>query len=224
VYLLPLGDSAYVPYCEPADHEAHADAPPSGLIGRLMERFRRVLVAADQARLRHEDPQPPHGWLGRGKNWALRWIADRVAEQRLLWQLRHHAAAVLVHPEDLEAASGLRLLREELQRDGDRHLRWLVVNAVLLILSGALMIVPGPNLLAYYFAFRVVGHFFSRRGARQGLRHVDWTTDASAALRDLRTAVALDPGTRRSRVHAIASLLELPHLASFVERVALRGA
>ena len=41
---------------------------------------------------------------------------------------------------------------------------------VLLIVSGVLALVPGPNVLAYYFAFRVVGHWLSMRGARQGLR------------------------------------------------------
>ena len=52
-----------------------------------------------------------------------------------------------------------------LRRDHDRHRIWLVVNTVLLVLSAVLALVPGPNLVAYYFAFRVVGHWLSMRGA-----------------------------------------------------------
>ena len=65
------------------------------------------------------------------------------------------------------------LIRRMLQRDYERHRLWLVVDTIGLIASGLLMLVPGPNLLAYYFAFRVVGHWLSMRGAAQGLQHVD---------------------------------------------------
>ena len=34
-------------------------------------------------------------------------------------------------------------------------------------MSGLLFLVPGPNVIAYYFAFRMVGHYFSLRGARK---------------------------------------------------------
>ena len=41
---------------------------------------------------------------------------------------------------------------------------------------------PGPNAIGYYFAFRVVGHFFSVRGARRALDVVQWTNVPSAPL------------------------------------------
>jgi hypothetical protein len=162
--------------------------------------------------------------MARLEAWALRWVADRIAEQRLLWQLRGCDAAVLVHPSDVGADHALRLLMDELRRDGDRHRRWLAVNAVLLVLSGVLAIVPGPNVIAYYFAFRVVGHYFSMRGARHGTSKVTWSPEASPPLSDLRNALHLGPDDRHTRVRDIATRLDLPHLATFVERVALKGA
>ena len=42
---------------------------------------------------------------------ALRWVAESIAEQRLLWQLRGRAEATLVHPDDLTAAQAQQFLR-----------------------------------------------------------------------------------------------------------------
>jgi hypothetical protein len=227
VFLVPVGSTQHLPYCEPSDTHA-PDAvvdETQGFFAGLKRRFRAVLTAAEQSRLRHDDPAPEHpGWMGRTKTWALRWIADRIAEQRLLWQLRGCHEATLIYPSDLSEREAMRLLLDELERDGDRHLRWLVVDAALLVLSGVLTLLPGPNLIAYYFAFRVVGHYLSRRGARQGRHRVVWSTETSPVLSDLRTALRLEPHVRHTRLRDIASRLELPHLATFVERVALKGA
>ncbi len=223
VFLVPVGRDQHVPYCEPADHEAAAPEARGGLLGRLLERFRHVIRVAEQSRLRTDVP-PPSGWAGRLKARVLRWVADRIAEQRLLWQLRTCHDATLVFPTDIAGDAAMALLRSELRRDADRHLRWLIVNAVLLVVSGVLALVPGPNLVAYYFAFRVVGHFLSLRGARHGLSAVSWKVEPAEALSDLRAALHLEPAVRHVRVRDIAARLDLPHLATFVERVALKGA
>ena len=47
------------------------------------------------------------------------------------------------------------------------------------------MLLPGPNLIGYYFAFRVIGHFLSWRGARQALGHVAWRPRAEPRLTEL---------------------------------------
>jgi hypothetical protein len=223
VFLVPVGQDQHVPYCEPADHEAAAPEARGGLLGRLSERFRHVIRAAEQSRLRTDVP-PPSGWAGRLKARVLRWVADRIAEQRLLWQLRTCHDATLVFPTDITGDAAMALLRGELRRDADRHLRWLIVNAALLVVSGVLALVPGPNLVAYYFAFRVVGHLLSLRGARHGLSAVSWKVEPAEALSDLRAALHLEPAVRHVRVRDIAARLDLPHLATFVERVALKGA
>jgi hypothetical protein len=61
------------------------------------------------------------------------------------------------------------------------------------------------------------------RGARQGLERVAWTLETSPALNDLRAALHLEPEARHVRVRDVAARLQLPHLATFVERVALKG-
>jgi hypothetical protein len=160
--------------------------------------------------------------FGRVRARLLAWVAERVAEQRLLWSLRHEEAVRLVHPDDLTSEQALTLVKQMLRSDHDRQRIWLVVNGVLLLASGVLAIVPGPNLVAYYFAFRVVGHWLSMRGAAQGLQRVTWTGEGHRRLTDVRAALAGDGRARGRELDAIGRDLGLPGLCTFVERVAAR--
>ena len=59
------------------------------------------------------------------------------------------------------------------------------------------------------------------RGARQGLHVVQWRTEGSAPLAELRRAIALEPAAREERVQEVAVRLNLEHLASFFARTAI---
>ena len=96
----------------------------------------------------------------------------------------------------------------------------MVVDALGGVGSVLLILLPGPNLIGYYFLFRIVGHFLSLRGARQGLRRTAWTTTPSEALTTLRAVVADPPERRDSVVREVALALRLEHLASFFQRAA----
>ena len=110
--------------------------------------------------------------------------------------------------------------RAQLKKDFDKHRFWLAIDSVGFLLSGLLMLVPGPNILAYYFAFRMVGHFLSLRGARQGLQVMAWRNEPSAPLSDLRHALHVAPDQREDRVRDVANRLRLEHLAAFFKRTA----
>jgi K+-H+ exchange-related protein len=230
VFVIPIGDDRYELYCEPSvDQETVDEVPPTGLFGRLRYQFGVMLRAAEERQHRqpHSDTAEPGRKVGAYRalqDRALRWVAQRIAEQRLLWNLRRETSAVAVHPPDVTFAEMFTLIRRTLQRDYDRHRVWLVIDGVLLILSGLLTLVPGPNLVAYYFAFRVVGHWLSMRGASQGLHRVTWSGRPCPPLTELRDVVRLEAPAREARVHDIASRLRLPHLSTFVERVAVRHA
>jgi hypothetical protein len=149
----------------------------------------------------------------------MAWIAKRVAEQRLLWNLRKEERVVAVHPTDVGFDVVLPHIQQTLQREYERHRFWLVVDTIGLIASGLLAIVPGPNLIAYYFLFRVGGHWLSMRGASQGRRRVQWESRPCAALNGLQEALQMPRRDRYSRVQQIASALHLRNLATFFERV-----
>ena len=187
VYLLPVGQDRYELYCEvPDEPEAPPETePPKGMLQRLRRRFADMLAEAERER-RHG--QSAHrsavdrGWIARSKARMMRWVAESIGEQRLLWHMRRQTEACLFFPDDVTEVSATARLRAQLARDRDRHRFWLSIDSVGFVLSGLLMLLPGPNLVAYYFAFRLVGHYLSMMGARRGLEVVRWRTEGSPPL------------------------------------------
>jgi hypothetical protein len=224
VFLLPVASDRYELYCEePDEPQPHATTPPTGFVRRLIHRFRELLAEAERERRRGApaDAGAPQRFTARVRARVMRYVAESIAEQRLLWQLRGRTEAVLFYPDDLNEAHAREILRRQLNRDFERHRFWLAIDSVGLIASGALMLLPGPNIVAYYFAFRIVGHFLSVRGARQGLLAVQWTPKASTPLSALRGVVGVPPDVRADRVHEVATTLRLEHLAAFFQRTAI---
>ena len=224
VYLIPIGGGRLEPYCEPAEDPEPLDPNEErGLFRRLLDRFRQMLAESEDERRRRargEDAPDAGTLLGRLQQRTLRAIAEHINEQRLLWHLRKHTQATLHHPDDVTAAAALQAMRTSLRRDADRHLLWLVVTTVLFVASGALALVPGPNVLAYFLGFFVVARYLSWRGARHGLNSVVWHMAESSPLSELRGALQLSDEARGPLVHDIAMRLRLEDLPLFVARMA----
>jgi Mitochondrial K+-H+ exchange-related len=230
VYLVPVGQDRHELYCEVPDEpeDLSQDEGQRGFFKRLRLRFREMLAEAErerrgnsEQRASSEQPTPTTGLMHRIKTRSMRWVAESIAEQRLLWHLRRQTTGILYYPDDLDEAPAMASLQSQLTGDYERHRRWLVVDAVLFLLSGLLMLVPGPNVIAYYFAFRLVGHYLSMRGARQGLTGIRWQTEKSPLLSELRRAINLEPSARERRVQDVAVRLRLEHLPTFFERMAV---
>src|SRR3954447_3051197 len=132
VFLVPVAPDRYELYCEEPDDAAPVDAePPQGMLRRVNLRFREALAEAERERRRVPDPEEARpSWAERSKRRILRWVAESIAEQRLLWQLRGRAEATLVHPDDLTTEQAHQLLRRSLQRDWERHRFWLIIDAL----------------------------------------------------------------------------------------------
>lgn len=222
VFLIPVGVDRYELYFEPVADAEVDEGDSRGWFRGFRRRFREVLREAEAERhRRHHDVARPvtDGVAARAKRRVLRWVVEQIAEQRLLWHLRRTSHVEVHAPSDLDTARAERIVRAGLQRDADRHFRWLLVHSVGLAFSILLIPFPGPNLIGYYFTFTVVGHFLSMRGARQGLTRVAWRVAPNATLAELRQALDLRPPHRERHVHDIAERLRLPHLATFFERV-----
>jgi hypothetical protein len=222
VFLVPIGGDRYELYCEVPDTAPEPDAPAArGFFHRLKAKFHEVVAEAERERRMVAAERPQRGWLGRLRARAMRLVAESIAEQRLLWHLRRQADASLLHPDDVDASHAIGVLRKQLSRDFDKHQFWLIFDALGLLVSFVLVPIPGPNLFLYYFAFRVVGHYLSLRGARQGLNVTRWSTEPRSPLTELRQAIGLDPASREQHVNDIALRLQLEHLASFFRRIAI---
>ncbi len=227
---MPIGDDRYELYCEVPDEPLDTEAVPDGggpirfvprTLHRLRVKFHQVVSEAERERRLARADSPSRGWFGRLRSRAMRWVAESIAEQRLLWHLRRQDHACLFHPDDMEPPAAIAIMRKQLGRDFDKHKFWLIFDTLGLLVSFILVPIPGPNLFLYYFAFRVVGHFLSVRGARQGLNVTTWRTEPRAPLTELRKLLVLDPMSRERHVNDIALRLQLEHLATFFQRTAL---
>ena len=234
VFLVPVGRDAYELYCEHVDEPEETvvadEPPPTSFFGRMKHRFSphrlkvrftEMLAEAERERRRGAAINTDGSWFHRLKRRMMRWVAESIAEQRLLWNMRRESAANLYYPDDISEADAVAVMRKQLARDFDKHRYWLAIDSLLLVAAGLLFWVPGPNVLGYYFAFRVVGHFFSVRGARNGLGKLAWSSYPSPPLTELRRALTLDPAVRLRQVEHVAERLRLDHLATFFQRTVI---
>jgi hypothetical protein len=232
VFVIPVAPDRYELYCESAAAvELNGDAAPQSLLARWGQRITAILKSVEQKYHCRDVTREPRGWWARTQDRAAAWVVERMAEQRLLWNLRGQSIVQAIHPADMSPDDVRTIIHGNLQHESARHRRWMIVDGIAFVLTFVLLgplflLVPGvANLPAAYFGFRVVGHWFSMAGARQGIRHVTWTSCPCAALTELREAVEMEPVARVQRVHAIAGRLRLQHLSTFFERmVAVSGA
>jgi Mitochondrial K+-H+ exchange-related len=227
VYFIPVGPDRYELYCDEAGdpEDFVADVKPDGRFAKVFHNFKAALARVEHERLAGEVPSDrPRSWTERMKDRALCWIAEKIAEQRLLWRLRNQTEIDFIYPDDMGEEKSVALARAELQREADRHLKWIIIDGTIFVASGVVALIPGPNILAYYFGFRLVGHYLSRRGAKQGLTGVQWRSCPNPQLSRLRRAIALVEPERDREVHQVAAELQLPHLAKFFERTSVKTA
>jgi hypothetical protein len=217
VYLVPVGRDRYDLYSEAVDE-------PGGTPGRHEGFLRRLIHAASTSW--HDAVHTARrgtavGRLARWRDGIICRLAESIAEQRTLWALRDCTSATVHVPATFDSAAAKSALKGLIAGRRRHHRRWLVVDLGLFVLSGVFFFVPGPNLVAYYFAIRLIGHLQSWRGARQATERIAWTLEPEQGLAELASLVDVPRAARAPRVAAIAAQLNLPHLSAFFDHVAL---
>jgi hypothetical protein len=219
VYLVPIGRDRFELYSESADSSSDESGRHAGFFARQMAALRRQWDRLSES-ARHARQDGSSGWMTRVRDLVVRKLAETIAEQRALWALRGETAATLVFPVSRSEAAARMILHASLARARRHHLTWLIVDGLIFVASGLIAIIPGPNLLAYYFAFRALGHGLSWRGAGHALGHVQWTLVSSEPLSALEALAHVATGRRRGQVDQIAARLGLARFAGFFDRVA----
>jgi hypothetical protein len=224
VFVIPVGPTRYELYCEqPFSADLPATALDEGLLGRIRRRFEELLRRAEQW-------EPPEAGVSRSlfarlQDRGMAWLAQRVVEQRLLWNLRRESTVTAVHADDLTIEQVHGIVHRLLQEDLDRHKYWVWVDGTLfavtfVVLGPVFLLIPGiANLPAIYFGIRTVGHWYSCGGARHGLRSVSWTGRSAPPLTELRDVDRVPADARERLVHDVANRLDLRNLSSFYDRV-----
>ena len=222
VYLVPIGSGRFELYTEPPDDSA-PDArshPDTGFLQRTIQRLRQRWRDAVQAATDDAHGATTSGRLSRARDWTVRRMAQSIADQRTLWSLRGVTGAVMYFPSNLSAASAVAARDTLLSRARRHHRIRLLGNLVGVALTAVLMVLPGPNLIGYYFLFGAASHFLSWRGAKQARESTVWHASPDAALTELGALAGVPCEQRADRVAALAAVLGLPRLAIFFDRVA----
>jgi Mitochondrial K+-H+ exchange-related len=218
VYLIPLGPDRYECYYEAAEqHETGEPVEGQGFFARMRVKFNDQLKEAEHGR--QKSVEEPTTFLGRMQTRSMGWIAERIADQRLLWHLRKVDVATLHASSDLASADAERIMRSNLKWDADHHRNRLILHSLALIAVVPVALLPGPNILGYLLTFTVVGHFLAWRGAVRGLHQIAWTIAPSPALTELRRAFSLDAAARHRVISDVAHRLHMPKMARFVEQL-----
>lgn len=216
VFLLALGPGRHEIYSEPPEEIPEAPPPSAGRwrqwAHRAGEQWRELVSVAQRGEAQ--------GRLARWRDAAVCHLAESIAEQRTLWSLRKAEAATLCFPSSMSDDEAQRVMARLLRAARWHHGVWFAVDGLLLIASALLAPIPGPNALAYYLAFRVVGHAQSALGAHRGMTRVAWTRAADERLTELATLAREPQAQREARVDAIAAQLRLHRFAAYFDRVA----
>ena len=160
VLVLPRDGASPIFYYEPSKaEEQRAVRPPSG--GGF-----KGWVARRLAAIRNLEREAPD-WVRS----PLDWLRSRLpADERLLMALRTAPSIELIHPTTLPDEAALASWTAML----DNRFRWrlglLVAYLLLLAPTTVLTLLPGPNVLGIWVAYRLIAHAMALTGIVRTLR------------------------------------------------------
>ncbi len=140
------------------DPDLPPEPPPSGIVGRFQARYRRF-----QAAWKHADSGALL-WMRHFWDWLHTWAHP---DETMLARLRSARAITVRYPALRDAAEVRLAWSTYLGQQWRRHLVWLVVNGLIAPFSVLFAILPGPNLIGYWFAYRAIHHMLVVWGIRR---------------------------------------------------------
>jgi hypothetical protein len=160
VFLLPLDQRQSFFYFEDDGDAPGAISSHAGLRGWAERTAYRVRLA-----VRH-----PKGRLAQTLRRCWDCLQRQIhPDEALLAALRWAPTLDVYHRSSQPAALAQTLWLAYLRRRIRRHLSWLLFDAVLAPLSLVLALLPGPNVIGYWFAYRAVRHVLILLGIRRAL-------------------------------------------------------
>jgi len=196
IYLLLIDHARFFFYSDESeasdDHDNdHESSTPrrSGFRGWFLARYDRFRSA-----WQHADSGALH-WMRQSWDWLHSWAHPDEAMLARLWSARR---VDLYHPASRRSDPVLAIWNDYLRQQSRRHLVWLIVNGVIAPISVLFAILPGPNLIGYWFAYRAFHHSLVVWGIRRVRRNKIQTELHPIAALDL----PVEMGTDGKHAHA----------------------
>jgi hypothetical protein len=169
IYLLLIDHARFFFYADESagsDDRDHSDdsltarrTSVRGWILAKYDRFRSAWQHADSGALQ---------WMRQLWDWLHTWTHPDEAMLARLWSARR---VDLHHPATRGGDEVVAVWKDYLRQQWRRHFVWLVVNSVIAPISLLFAILPGPNLIGYWFAYRAVHHALVIWGIRRVQRN-----------------------------------------------------
>lgn len=132
--------------------------PRHRFLRRLKSAYEATRGAIDRA----------HGGLLLPVQRLIRYLESKIdPHETLLIEVRKAQAVEIVYPPPLGEKRVRRFFRRFINCQVRYHGRWMIINFLLLPLTGALTVLPGPNVFFGWNAFRLVCHYLAYDGGRR---------------------------------------------------------
>ncbi len=104
--------------------------------------------------------------MGRALRYVWDWLHKHIGtDEPMLRGLRRAESIVIHHPTTMTVEEANAAWEGYLAHRQKHHVLWLIVNALLAPITGiGLMIIPGPNVVGFWFAYRALMHLFALLG------------------------------------------------------------
>ena len=165
IYLLSIDEHRCFFYADESesfleeDDEAESAQPsPIGLKGRLIGRYNRLKSAWD-----HSESHVAR-WGRRTWEWLHTWSHP---DEMMLVRLRSAHRIELHHPAGRHGDEVRALWGVYLKRRWRRHLFLVSMNTVITPFATLLAVLPGPNVIGYWFAYQSIHHALIVWGIRR---------------------------------------------------------
>jgi hypothetical protein len=154
IYMLLIDDERFFFFADESElaHEDHGgtpEPPRSGVRNWIHNRFERLKAAWQGA------SSGALYWMRKVWDWLHKLVRPDEAMLARLWSVRR---INLRHPAARTEIDVRTHWRNYLDRQWRRHLFWFAVNAAIAPPSVVLAVLPGPNVIGFWFAYRAFHH------------------------------------------------------------------
>lgn len=138
-----------------------ADTAQKGWLPWLRRKITRTWQAVERPR--------PDGTKSRVRRILDTLNAKVDPTEPMLRRFRKANEVVVTYPSGISPQYARRRLRLLLLNKTATHRRWMIINAMMLPLTAAMTIVPGPNVFFAWNGYRLLAHLFALRGGQRVL-------------------------------------------------------
>jgi hypothetical protein len=156
IYLLLINDEEFFFYSDESEaahdrEEAHESGGKAGIglldwLGLKLTKFKTAW---------HETQSGVTFWLRRLWDWLHSWSHP---DEWMLSRLRTAGLIELHHPASRSEEEVAAIWQKYIAQQTTRHAVWLAVNGVVAPFSIVFAILPGPNVIGYWFLYRAIHH------------------------------------------------------------------